>query len=495
MKKLFVTVFAAFITTSTLFGQTTAHEVKQGETLYRLSVMYGITVEQILNANPGLSAQTLQIGNIVKIPSTSMIAEKGKTQPQANEKQKSLTHQIKAGETLWAISQAYGVTVDGIKEVNAELAPDFIIKEGQTINIPQGGAFKAANLKIAVILPIAEKGLAGGRALEFYRGFLLAAEDFKNQGNNVTIYTYEEPQNQASMSEILSKIEKNKVQLLVGPLLPTHFAEVAAHAKNHDMKVLIPFSSKVAPKDYNPNIFMLNAPLAKKNEISLKLFTNKFKKEDTRIIFLGEEVKGNEDDFTNSLKEQLSKEGYNIHSLPINFKPEDLNAYSRAGMTSLVIPNSSSIPMFKHATRLVKEYREKYPKASVALLGYSDWQGAAKEYRQEMHLANTYLITNSFFNPWSTETKRFIERYKYWFQQDLLDTTPSMGLLGYDSGLHFLQGLAQYGNKLTIQNINTKHLQSNMQFEEISKNGAYTDCSLMFIHYRTDGAIEKVTFQ
>jgi hypothetical protein len=105
------------------------------------------------------------------------------------------------------------------------------------------------------------------------------------------------------------------------------------------------------------------------------------------------------------------------------------------------------------------------------------------------------LITNSFFNPWSTETKRFIERYKYWFQQDLLDTTPSMGLLGYDSGLHFLQGLAQYGNKLTIQNINTKHLQSNMQFEEISKNGAYTDCSLMFIHYRTDGAIEKVTFQ
>ena len=46
---------------------------------------------------------------------------------------------------------------------------------------------------------------------------------------------------------------------------------------------------------------------------------------------------------------------------------------SFCGMTSLVIPNSSSIPMFKHATRLVKEYREKYPKASVALKPVQNW--------------------------------------------------------------------------------------------------------------------------
>ncbi len=491
-KKTIATIFAAFITTTAAFGQTNVHIVKQGETLYRLSVLYNVTVEQILNANPGLSAQTLQIGNTIHIP------QYVQTIPQeqaVSQQPHSLSYLVKAGETLWSISQAYGITVEDIKNANPGLAPDFIIKEGHSINIPQTGAFKTSHIKVAVILPIAEKGLAGGRALEYYRGFLLAVEDFKNQGHNVTIYTYEEPDSKESMTQLLKKLEEEHVHLLIGPLFLSHFSEVAQHAKTHNTKVLIPFSSKVDPNDYNPNIFMLNTPAEKKNKLSLELFTNKFKKENTRVIFVGEEFNGNEDDFVKYFKEQLTSQGYTTHSLPINFKIEDLNAYSRAGHTSIIIPNSSSASMFKHTTRLIKEYRAQYPKSSVALLGYSDWQGAAKEFRQDLHLANTYLITNTFYNPWSTETKRFIERYKYWFKQELLETTPSMGVLGYDSGMHFLQGLAKYGTNFSTQKVQDKYLQSPMKFEEISSDGAFTDCSLMFVNYRTDGAIETIKFQ
>lgn len=175
-KKFIVTVFAAFVAVSSAFGQANVHVVKQGETLYRLSVIYGVTVEQILNANPGLTAQSLQAGSSVKIPASSLAFVDGESQTPVQSQVKSAASQ------------------------------------------PTHGVSNASEIRMAMILPIAEKGLAGGRALEYYRGFLLAAQDFKEQGHKVTIYTYEEPNNQNTMKEVLQKLKQNQVKFLVGPL-------------------------------------------------------------------------------------------------------------------------------------------------------------------------------------------------------------------------------------------------------------------------------------
>ena len=198
-KKFIVTVFAAFIAVSGAFSQANVHVVKQGETLYRLSVIYGVTVEQILNANPGLTAQSLQAGSSVKIPASSLAFVDGESQTPVQSQVKSVVSQ------------------------------------------PAHGVSNASEIRMAMILPIAEKGLAGGRALEYYRGFLLAAQDFKEQGHKVTIYTYEEPNNQNTMQEVLQKLKQNQVKFLVGPLYLSHFSDVVEFAKTEGVKVLIPF--------------------------------------------------------------------------------------------------------------------------------------------------------------------------------------------------------------------------------------------------------------
>lgn len=491
LKKMLATAVVALLSTYCMWSQTNVHVVKEGETLYRLSVMYGITVEQILNANPGMSAQALKIGSTVQIPNSAL----GLTAGNTNLVESKKTHVVKSKETLWSISQQYQVNIDEIKKANPQLAPNYNIKKGATINIPTSTKSNQANvnsIKIAVLLPIAEKGMASGRTLEFYRGFLMAAEDLKEQGNHFTIYTYEEPTDQSSMSKIMEKIKAKNVDLLVGPLYLSHFSEIANYAKSGNTKVLIPFSSKVDTCDYCPNLFMLNTPNNKKKEWATQLFMEKFPKESSRVIFVGEELKGNESEFTNHLKEELKAQGYTIGSLPINFEMDDLHAYSRAGLINILVPNSSTIPMLKNITKLVKEYRTLHPKSDVAILGYSEWQGAAKDYRQDLHFANTYLISNSFFNPWATETKRFIERYKYWFKQDLLEVTPNMAILGYDSGLYMLKGIGQYGKHFTNQISHKTFLQSKIKFEQINEDGAYTNRNLWLIHYRTDGAIERI---
>ena len=48
---------------------TFAHTVKSGETFYNLASRYNVSVDSIIKANPGVNPNTLQIGQVVCIPS------------------------------------------------------------------------------------------------------------------------------------------------------------------------------------------------------------------------------------------------------------------------------------------------------------------------------------------------------------------------------------------------------------------------------------------
>jgi LysM repeat protein len=45
-----------------------SHTVAAGETLYRISRKYGVSVDAILSANPGVKASSLGIGKPLRIP-------------------------------------------------------------------------------------------------------------------------------------------------------------------------------------------------------------------------------------------------------------------------------------------------------------------------------------------------------------------------------------------------------------------------------------------
>ena len=47
------------------------HTIQKGETLYRLSVENRVSVKEICDANPGLSADNFKIGQVITIPAPS----------------------------------------------------------------------------------------------------------------------------------------------------------------------------------------------------------------------------------------------------------------------------------------------------------------------------------------------------------------------------------------------------------------------------------------
>lgn len=98
------------------------HTITKGQSLYSIASMYNVTTADIINLNPG-SSERIKAGKTLKIP-----------QKNAGGEQHTF-HTIQAGETLYKLTQQYGVTAQRICKANPGLsAENFRI--GQVIIIP-----------------------------------------------------------------------------------------------------------------------------------------------------------------------------------------------------------------------------------------------------------------------------------------------------------------------------------------------------------------------
>jgi len=112
-------------------GADRIHKVAPGETLYAISRLYDVKVEDIKTWN-NLKDNTLSTGQELIIKKKSAITTTGNTLP---EKSKSTMHTVAAGETMYAIARQYGITVQQLKDWNGLQGNE--LKVGQTVMITQ----------------------------------------------------------------------------------------------------------------------------------------------------------------------------------------------------------------------------------------------------------------------------------------------------------------------------------------------------------------------
>ena len=108
------------------------HTITKGQSLYSIASMYEVTPADIIKINPG-SEEKINAGETLKIPQKTI----GATQ--------QTFHTIQSGETLYKLTQRYGVTAQKICKANPGLsAENFRI--GQVIVIPA----QADSLEVAI---------------------------------------------------------------------------------------------------------------------------------------------------------------------------------------------------------------------------------------------------------------------------------------------------------------------------------------------------------
>lgn len=120
------------------------HTIQAGETLYRLSVKYNVTTQAICETNPGLSTENFRSGQVIIIPVQSDSKpqkETPKTEKQENTNVKMNDwkdmHKVERKETIFSISREYGITEEELIAANPELKKGKL-KKGTFLFIPYG---------------------------------------------------------------------------------------------------------------------------------------------------------------------------------------------------------------------------------------------------------------------------------------------------------------------------------------------------------------------
>jgi LysM repeat protein len=121
---------------------TITYAVQRGDNLSRIAVYFGVSVDTIVGANPGVRANALQIGQILKIlPTTGVI------------------YQARSGDTIGSISNDFGISQDKIMQFNrsvnfASLDPgSSVVIPGGKMNARLTGSAALPNFNSQFIMP------------------------------------------------------------------------------------------------------------------------------------------------------------------------------------------------------------------------------------------------------------------------------------------------------------------------------------------------------
>lgn len=104
MKKQLVSIAAAttlFAATYAEVGAAQTHTVQSGDTLWKLSNTYNLSINQLMEWNQ-LTSSTIVVGQKLKV----------------NGSDQTSTYTVKSGDSLWKIAQQYGISVIDLKNFN-----------------------------------------------------------------------------------------------------------------------------------------------------------------------------------------------------------------------------------------------------------------------------------------------------------------------------------------------------------------------------------------
>lgn len=137
--------------------------IKPGDTFNLVAQKYNISLDAILAANPNVIPTSLQVGQVINIPTGSVVspaqpnpvpsnpapapapvqpvqptpAQTPIVSPPAQSPQTSGTYTVQAGDTLVSIAAKFGTTLILLETANPGIVPN-ILKIGQVINLPTG---------------------------------------------------------------------------------------------------------------------------------------------------------------------------------------------------------------------------------------------------------------------------------------------------------------------------------------------------------------------
>ena len=434
-------------------------------------------------------------------------------------------HKVKRKETVFSISREYGITEAELIAANPELRGENKIKKGSFLCIPYPSSPSATQqdtprqaapsdselfsentksskrinvIKAAVVLPFLPDGASkseSAKMVEYYEGFLMAVDSLKRTGTSIDLYTYSTGPATSSLNSILGKSEMKDMDIIFGPLHQQHIKPLADFADKHDIRLVIPFTSKDNTVFRNPSVYQINTPQSYLYSEVYDHFVRQFP--NANVIFI-EASQGTREkaDFIKGLKEELRNRSIPTKSLKEDATVESLKAVLRADRENIFIPTSgSNITLIKILPQLTLLVRE-MPDSRIHLFGYPEWQTYTKDHLEAFFELDTYFYSSFYTNNLLPAAINFTKSYRKWYGKEMDERYPKFGMLGFDTGYFFLKGLSRYGSgfEKNLDKMDLVPIQTGFKFQRVNNWGGFINRKVFFVRFTKNFELIKLDF-
>lgn len=499
-------VMALMLAATPLSSQQRTHLVKQGETLYRISKIYDVSIDELQRLNPGVVDGTrVPAGAVINIPSS----------------------ETPAASLVASATSAVNNMVEQVKSVSEKVS-EWLGR----LHMSDGKDCKT----LAVILPfnLASQNIREDkvqmRAVEFYQGVLLAVNRAQLNGVKVKLLAYD--LGTESLPSILVHEELAEADLIITPMETEQIREVAIFGEAHGINVINPF--KVVPDltATNTRLFQLNTQTSDLYpELTAELLT---RFDDYAFVFVTDSMFQNKiDPYALYLKNELKQSGTAYYeylyttSESVGEIDEHLNLSESNVFYVLETNHKDALRRFfpslknkrfldEHPEVAIAAIREEdpdkadrmeaqlkakraaqkndtaYAAPKMAVLGYPDWQLYTSEYMEHFFDTNVWMFSKFYVDPFDPDVLEVQGWFRFWYGREMLDLVPKYGLLGYDVAAYGLQMLGNYGHDFDLEADGKyiKTLQNAMLFRRMGE-GAFLNRGLYLVHFTPESKIEK----
>lgn len=428
------------------------YQVKKKDTIFGIAKNYGLTVDELINANPEMkvAGYELKKGDYIFIPYPA------NTDPKAATTKAATTPQ-----------------------------PQTVAKTTQSQT--------AKTIKVGVVLPLHDVDGDGKRMTEYYRGFLMGCDSLKQQGYSIDVHAWNVPAD-ADIRPTLQDASIRNCDVIFGPLYTKQVKPLSDFCKGAGIKLVIPFSIWGDEVSRNSEIFQVYQSLDELNNASIDAFISRFGNQHPVFIDCNDST-SKKGIFTFGLRNRLNARGvkYSITNLKSN---EELfsKAFSRT-QPNVVVLNTGRSPELTVAIAKLKALVASNPGVMVSLFGYTEWLMYTRNNLDNFYKFNTHIPSTFYYNPLSAKTQHLENGYRRWFGLETLYALPKFALMGYDHAQFFIRGLYKYGkafNGTKPQNVYTP-LQTPLDFKRVG-SGGMQNRAFMLVRYTNDKKIELINY-
>ena len=428
------------------------HKVKRKETIFGIARENGLTVQELINANPEMNmpGYELKKGDYIKIPFPS-------DDPNAKP----------------AVST---------QEISMPTKPQVVETD-----------MRQREIRIGVMLPLHNINGDGKRMVEYYRGILMACDSLRANGISTDVRAWNVAED-TDINEILQDPHAADRDVIIGPLYTKQVKALGDFARERNIRVLIPFSINSPEIFTNARLFQVYQNGNMLNDGYVSHFYDRYKNYHTVIIDCNDttSTKGG---FTSTLRRKLEAEGKKYSITNLRSSETLFQKSFSATEPNVVVLNTSRLQELNVVIAKLNGMTMSHPQIQVSLFGYPEWMMYTSRHLDNFYKYDVCLPSTYYMNPVSARTARIKQKYRWNFHQDMQNYHQRYAVTGFDHAYFFIKGLHMYGKNFTGASGMVGYLpyQTPLHFERLS-GGGLQNRARMFVHYTKDQRIETINF-